>query len=48
MVQVIQVLALAAVQVLGSAVVLPADDAQHILLDTQGTAVKDVYKVKDE
>lgn len=48
MVQVIQVLGLAAVQVLGSVVVLPADDAQHILLDPQGTSTKDVYKVKDE
>lgn len=46
MVQVIHVVALAAVQVL--AVVLPADDTQHILLDPQETSAKDVYRVKDE
>lgn len=48
MVQIPSVLALAAVHVLGNAVALAADDAQHVLLDPQGDSAKDVYAVKDE
>lgn len=48
MVQISPVLAWAAVQLLGSAVAVPADDAQHVLLDPQGHSAKDVYEVKDE
>ncbi|KAG6366556.1 hypothetical protein INS49_000734 [Diaporthe citri] len=48
MVQIIPVLALAVAQLLRSAVALPADDAQHVLLDPQGHSAKDVYAVKDE
>lgn len=48
MVQITPVLVFAAAQVLGGAVAVPADDAQHVLLDPQGHSAKDVYTVKDE
>lgn len=48
MVQIPTVLALAAVRVLGNAVAMPADDAQHVLLDPLGHSSNDVYEVQDE
>lgn len=44
----IHVFALAAVQLLGRAVALPADNAQHVLLDPQEHSAKDVHTVQDE
>lgn len=48
MVQISPVLVWAAVQLLKSTQAMRADDAQHVLFDSQQYSTEDVYKVKDE